>query len=166
MKITFSRQTESQDIFTSQLFDQDSFYQKFFKDVANCNQELIIESPFMTVRRSRYALPYFEKAIRRGAKVVINTKHPDEQGDILKNEALISVGLLQKAGVTVLFTGGHHRKLAIVDRTILWEGSLNMLSQADSCEIMRRIHSPIMSQQMINFLGIERHLPKTQISML
>ena len=31
--------------------------------------------------------------------------------------------------------GNHHRKLAILDRKVLWEGSLNILSQTRSREI-------------------------------
>jgi hypothetical protein len=39
--------------------------------------------------------------------------------------------MLQKLGVQVLYTSGHHRKLAIIDREILYEGSLNIPSQND-----------------------------------
>ena len=166
MKLRFSRENESQDLLTSQLFDQDTFYQRFLKDIANCQRELIIECPFMTARRVRCLMPSIERLIRRGGQVVVNTKHPDEQEDYLRNEALVALSLLRKAGAIVLFTGGHHRKLAIADRTIMWEGSLNILSQNDSCEIMRRISSPLMSEQMIKFIGIERFISKGGVSML
>lgn len=166
MKFHFSRQSESQDLPTSQLFDQDTFYQRFLKDIANCQRELIIECPFMTARRVRYLMPSIERLIRRGGQVAVNTKHPDEQEGYLRNEAIAALSLLRNAGVVVLFTGGHHRKLAIADRTIMWEGSLNILSQNDSCEIMRRINSPLMSEQMVKFIGIERFIPKGGISML
>ncbi|HSX06844.1 MAG TPA: phospholipase D-like domain-containing protein [Candidatus Saccharimonadia bacterium] len=166
MKLRFPHQTDSQDVITSQLFDQDSFYQKFLKDVANCQRELIIECPFMTGRRVGYLLPALEKLAHRGCRIVVNTKHPDEQEDYLRNEAITALSLLKKAGVIVLFTGGHHRKLAILDRQILYEGSLNILSQNDSCEIMRRINSSLMSQQMVEFLGIKRFMPNGEVPML
>lgn len=35
--------------------------------------------------------------------------------------------ILQQLGIEVLITGGHHRKLAIIDRQILYKGSLNMI---------------------------------------
>lgn len=41
----------------------------------------------------------------------------------------------------VLYTGAHRRKLAVIDRDILYEESLNMLSQKQGGEIMRRITS-------------------------
>jgi hypothetical protein len=73
-------------------------------------------------------------------------------------EAEASIALLQNIGVEILFTGGHHRKLAIFDRTILWEGSLNILSQNDSCEVMRRMESEDLAKQMIAFIGVGQYL--------
>ena len=154
----FQRSGNVHDISASQLFDEKTFYQKFLKDVARCQRELIIESPFMTTKRILHLMPLLQKLTRRGVQVVINTRHPDEHEGYLKNESEITIGLLQEAGALILFTGGHHRKLAIMDRSILWEGSLNILSQNESCEIMRRVNSSVAAQEMLNFLKIERHL--------
>lgn len=41
---------------------------------------------------------------------------------------------------------------------VLWEGSLNILSQHDSCEVMRRIHSERLANEMIKFIGINRFI--------
>jgi hypothetical protein len=73
-------------------------------------------------------------------------------------EAEASIALLQDIGVEILFTGGHHRKLAIFDRAILWEGSLNALSQNDSCEVMRRMESEDLAKQMLDFTGLTKFL--------
>ena len=59
-------------------------------------------------------------------------------------------------GIEVIMTGAHHRKLAIIDDDILWEGGLNVLSQNDSCEIMRRIKSNEVFKQMMQFIGIKK----------
>jgi hypothetical protein len=85
--------------------------------------------------------------------VVINTRDPQEHSDYLFSEAQEAVAILQDMGVQVMFTGGHHRKLAILDHRILWEGSLNILSQNDSCEIMRRSDSTQLVEQMERFIG-------------
>ena len=157
MKLPFFQQNASQDLITSQLFDERTFYRKFVKDVSGCHRELIIESPFITTRRLKCLLPNMERHVRCGRQVIVNTRHPDEHEEYLKSEAEASIALLQDAGVTVLFTGGHHRKLAIIDRNILWEGSLNILSHNNSCEVMRRMGSPVLAQDMITFLGIGRY---------
>jgi phosphatidylserine/phosphatidylglycerophosphate/cardiolipin synthase-like enzyme len=68
--------------------------------------------------------------MRFGSRIVINTRDPHEQDeDHRRDEAHRAVASLQRIGVHVLYTGGHHRKLVIIDRKILYEGSLNVLSQ-------------------------------------
>ena len=69
-----------------------------------------------------------------------------------------TIAVLQDMGISVLFTGSHHRKLAVIDSRILYEGSLNILSQNDSCEVMRRIESEQLAQQMMSFIGLSRFL--------
>ncbi len=75
------------------------------------------------------------------------------------------VARLQGAKVTVLFTGGLHRILTIIDYRMLGEVSLNILSQSDSCEMMRHIDDPtvlkhIMSAELDYLL--ELHLSQEQ----
>lgn len=143
---------------TSRLYNEQTFYRAFERDLVCCRNEAVIESPFLTTRRVQILLPTLRKMVTRGVRVTINTKHPQEQEDYMCAEAEASIALLQNIGVEILLTGGHHRKLAIFDRAILWEGSLNILSQNDSCEVMRRMESETLSEQMLEFIGIKKFL--------
>ena len=75
-----------------------------------------------------------------------------------REEAHRAVASLQHYGIQVIYIQGHHRKLAIIDRQILYEGSLNILSQNNSREIMRRIESRELAWQMARFVDIDRVL--------
>lgn len=155
----FGRGSNTLGLEGSRLYDDQSFYRAFMNDLQRCGSEAIIECPFITARRTMILLPSLVSALARGVKVVINTKSPSEYSDVIwAEEAHSTINSLQKVGVTVLFTGGHHRKLAILDRSILYEGSLNILSQGDSSEIMRRIHSPDLAMQMIRFIKLNAFL--------
>lgn len=142
----------------SALYDQTSFYRAFKQDLRNCTQEAIIESPFITDKRMSALLPLLRTLINRGVHVVVNTRSPVEHDEVYRPQAENAITALQSMGVLVLYTGGHHRKLAILDRAILWEGSLNILSQNDSCEIMRRIPSVALAQQLVDFIQIQHHM--------
>jgi len=142
--------------FTSTLYDQDSFYRQFHKDISRAHKRLIVESSFITTRRVASLLPILAKLRRRGVDIIINTKPLSEHTTGLYEQALESVSLLQDIGVRVLFTNGHHRKLAVIDYSILYEGSLNILSQNDSCEIMRRIDDKTAVSEMIRFIKLEK----------
>lgn len=142
----------------SRLFNERTFYASFLDDARRCKEELIIESPFMTSRRINRLLPVVRDLRERGVKVVVNTREPQEHDESMLGESYRGVIALQSLGVEVLFTGGHHRKLVILDRKILYEGSLNVLSQNESCEIMRRIESAELASQLLKFIRLDDFL--------
>ena len=141
----------------SRLLDEITFYPAFLKDLAVCRSELVIESPFITTRRMNQLVPALQKLKARNVKVVVNTRDPHEYDEEpRRDEAYRAVATLQHMGVHVLYTGGHHRKLAILDREILYEGSLNILSQNASSEVMRRIESAKLAWDMVRFVGLDK----------
>lgn len=142
----------------SKLFNENTFYQAFRKDLAMCKHEVLIESPFITTKRVCQLIPDFQKAISRGVRITVNTRDPHEHEQPSDAFAVDAIAKLESVGVEFIYTGKHHRKLAVLDRSILWEGSLNILSQYDSCEIMRRIKSPELSRSMIQFIEIDKYL--------
>ncbi len=152
------RQVGVSDLSSSRLYDHTTFYSAFMKDMSVARNQIVIESPFITTRRMTYLLPALERLAKRGVQVIINTRDPKEHDDIYSLQAIDVVVKLQELGATVLYTAGHHRKLAIVDGRILWEGSLNILSHNDSCEVMRRTTSEQLARQMIAFVGLEKFL--------
>jgi hypothetical protein len=151
------RNTLSDDSFllASNLFDQSSFYPALLRDLKNARNQVIIESPFITTKRVNALLPTLRSLRKRGVQIVINTKPLDEHETVLYEQAETAIGQLQELGILVLFTVGHHRKLVLIDKQITWEGSLNVLSQNDSCEFMRRIFSEQLAHQMLEFLHLE-----------
>ena len=145
-------------LLTSQLYDDKTFYRAFAHDLNRCSMSVIIESPFISERRMRKLYPLFRKAARRGVSFILNTRNPREHEVQMQNEAYNAVRALQDLGVLVLYTTRLHRKIAMLDDQILWEGSLNILSQGDSSEVMRRIESKELSGQMKKHLRLERFL--------
>lgn len=148
-----------QEIHASKLYNENSFYPAFVKDLNMCKNELIIESPFITNRRLSSLLPVLKTLQAKKVRIVINTRDPIEIDDeYQRNEAYRAVSRLQHIGIRVVYTKGLHRKVAIIDRSILYEGSLNTFSQNDSSEIMRRISSKRLVDEMVKFVGLERYI--------
>ena len=145
-------------LLASKLFSQNSFYPALLNDLKRAKSQVIIESPFITTRRVNSLLPTLRQLRKNGVEIVINTKPYEEHEPSLYVQAQIAIKKLQEIGVLVLFTAGHHRKLVIIDKQITWEGSLNVLSQNDSCEFMRRIYSEQLANQMLVFLRLEKFI--------
>jgi len=144
---------------TSGLYDESTFYPKFEADMLGSSREIIIESPFITTKRMKLLYPMFDRLIRRGIKVFILTRDPREHSEGYKEQSEAEIQRFERLGVQVFIcTGNHHRKLAILDKKILWEGSLNILSQIKSREIMRRIDSEETAGEMYEFLKLGRFI--------
>jgi len=139
-------------LLSSQLYDQNTFYKAFEKDLKRARTSILIESPFITLKRMNDLLPLLRKARQRGIHVIVNSRCPVEHDQELAVQASLAIRAMHDIGINVLYTGKPHRKLEIIDHEVLWEGSLNILSQSDSCEVMRRIISTEIASQMARFL--------------
>ncbi len=154
-KLFHKSKTESTELLFSILHDERSFYVSFIKDLKRAKHSVIIESPFMTKGRVLLMAPILKKLQKKGVTVRVNTRHPSSHNECLYYQAWQAANVLRSYGVKVRFYHDmRHRKLAIIDGRILWEGSLNILSHKNSREIMRRIDSRKLCKQMANFAGI------------
>ena len=107
----------------SHLFDEKTFYDVFVRDLSFCTQEVIIESPYITSARMQNLYPLFETLVRRNVRIYIITRDPREHSEELEQQSEEVILWFEMIGVHVLLcTGNHHRKLAILDRKIRWEG--------------------------------------------
>lgn len=146
----------SSELVGTKLYSEETFYAAFLKDLSKCGAEVIIESPFATFKRVSILMPTLKRLKNRGVKVAVNTRDPIENSDERSRcDAYQAIALLQNIGVQVVFSKTHHRKIAVLDRKILYEGSLNILSQSHSLEVMRRIESARQAWQMISFTGLD-----------
>ncbi len=143
----------------SSLYDEKTFYQTFLRDLEKCKEEVIIESPYITSGRMRTFDRLFEKLLKKGVKIYIITRNPKEHEEFMEPQSEETITWCETIGIQVLMcTGNDHRKLAMLDRKVLWEGSLNILSQTRSREIMRRIDNQELTMQMFNFLKLKNFL--------
>jgi phosphatidylserine/phosphatidylglycerophosphate/cardiolipin synthase-like enzyme len=149
----------SEDLIHSRLFDETTFYKQFIHDLKRCKKEVIIESPYITSQRMCSLSPVFEYLVTKKVKVYVITRDPDDHDLPMKQQAAAEIRQFEMIGVQVLInTDYSHRKLAILDRKVLWEGSLNILSQTYSREIMRRIESKYLALQMFTLLKFKKFI--------
>lgn len=145
--------------FSSELHNEKTFYESFIRDLKNCKKEVIIESPFITTGRMNGFRSVFNNILERGVKIYIFTRDPKEHEITMARQSEVEIKNFERVGIqTLIALGNHHRKLAILDRKILWEGSLNILSQNNSREIMRRIESRELADEMFDFLQLDRFI--------
>lgn len=149
----------SPDLIHSQLFDDETFYPQFLKDLKRSKKEVIIESPYITSIRMLSFIRIFEALVAKKVKIYVITRNPKDHDLTMKLQAEQEIRKLETIGVQIILSGEYsHRKLAILDRRFLWEGSLNILSQNCSREIMRRIESETHAEECFRFINLGKFI--------
>lgn len=146
---------DSSALLGSKLYDEDSFYDSFARDVSNAKQSVLVESPYLTERRVRQFSKLLKRKVKEGVEIVLYTRNPRHHDKILEVQAWKALEILKDSGVRIFMCDDmRHRKLSIIDDEVLWEGSLNIFSQNESCEIMRRSISKELCDQMRMFIKL------------
>lgn len=143
----------------SKLFNDKTFYSAFVDDLQKAKEEVIICSPFVTKFRSEFFKQILTKLRKRKVEVFIFTRPVEEYDLVQRAQAESALKDYEELGACIFYPQGNvHEKVAIIDREILWEGSLNILSQRESREMMRRITDEDAVKQVMSYLELNREL--------
>ena len=78
-----------------QMYNEQSFYRAFEKDLYLARKIVIIENLFITLRRIDEILPVLTKLRRKGVSVTVNTRNPIEHDAEYEMQAMIAIEQLQ-----------------------------------------------------------------------
>jgi len=144
------------------LFNDRNFYQALIKDMLEAKKEVIIYSPFVSKFRTDFLRPTLERLIERNIEVFIFTRPLEEYDAVLRPQIACALSRYEKLGINIYYQGRYiHEKVAIIDREILWEGSLNILSHRSSREMMRRISGEISAIEVMNYLELNNKIAES-----
>jgi len=144
---------------TLDLFNEKTFYRAFTKDLFESKKEIIIYSPFVSKFRSEHFRRTFQALRKRNIAVFIFTRPIEEVDYLMRDEVKCALKDCEELGACIIYLPGLiHQKVAVIDRTILWEGSLNILSQRESKEMMRRTADEDIAMQVMSYLQLKKPL--------
>ncbi|MDE2588718.1 MAG: hypothetical protein KGL95_03515, partial [Patescibacteria group bacterium] len=61
-------------MFNSSLYDEKTFYQAFLQNLSRCQNEVVIESPFIATFRMKTFDRVFKNLLKKGIKIYIITR--------------------------------------------------------------------------------------------
>lgn len=144
---------------TLDLYNERTFYPAFVRDMLKAEKEVVIYCAFISKYRSEFFKNTLEKLRHRNIAVFIFTRPLEEHELLTRNEIKAALADYEELGACIVqLPGLIHAKAAIIDREIVWDGSLNILSQRLSKESMRRAQDKDIATQMIDHLGLNRKI--------
>lgn len=137
------------------LHSEQSFYPALAADLQKATSSVVIFSAFATPEGLYRWFPLFSECLQRGVKTRIITRTLDNQtGSEANKEELVGLlPLLRQSGIVFEMRPLPHEKVIVIDDEIVWHGSLNMLSQNKSNEVMTRTVSRSFAKEMLSMLA-------------
>jgi phosphatidylserine/phosphatidylglycerophosphate/cardiolipin synthase-like enzyme len=128
------------------IYNQQSFLSVLSCDIEQAMNEILIVSPYLSKGRVTQMKRLFLTAIAKGVKVVLFTRPSEQKNAIVINE-------LNRIGVKIIFKERIHQKFCIIDRKIVWYGSINLLAYGRSEESMMRFEDHRIGDELLLDMG-------------
>ncbi|HEY6927186.1 MAG TPA: AAA domain-containing protein, partial [Steroidobacteraceae bacterium] len=142
-------------------FNSQTFDAHFCADVARARESIVIFSGFVSKRRVGELRPMLEKAVVEKVKIRCISRPPTKNFRFDPANGAAAFDALREIDCVVDGRARIHEKVVIIDRRIVWHGSLNVLSFAQgSDELMIRVVSPEAAECMALLLSKTSHTAK------
>ena len=124
---------------TNAIFTSTDYYEVFEKDLIEAENEIVISSPDLSHEKVERFISIMKPRQERGVRVTIITENPDNR--ILGNPAYILELMreMQNNGIVVGFTDDVNEHYAVIDRSLVWHGGMNLLGKADVWDNLIRV---------------------------
>jgi phosphatidylserine/phosphatidylglycerophosphate/cardiolipin synthase-like enzyme len=110
-------------------------------DLDHAKKRVEIVSPYVSLRRVRWLEHTFTKLTEKGLSVSITTRPPSSFQGQTASAAEAAINALRALKIVVNLREGIHQKYAVIDGSIVWYGSINLLSFGASQESIMRLIS-------------------------
>jgi superfamily II DNA or RNA helicase len=123
----------------------------FKADCAAAKSEIVISSPNLSKGKALRLIPILTSKLIDNIVITIFTKpsSPSSKNKIeTGNLTAKPAGELQEAGIRVIEKEGLHQRFAIIDKTIVWYGSINPLGYAAADDNMLRLEDEGVGEEL------------------
>lgn len=148
-KIGFEICSEVKDrqMITQSLFDWQSYASIYQKDLESATSEIIISGPAISNAKSWALITLNMRLSETGVRIIVSTLSPGSFEDG-KHQAEV-VQALRESGITVITTSNRHERFAVIDKNIVWYGSINLLSIEKHEDSLMRIESKEIAAELL-----------------
>ena len=131
------------------IFDSEDYWDTFTKDILSAGKSVIISSPTLGSKSTHWLINQVDLQLTRGVRFIVSALSPDSYPEEGREHHVQLIRELQDAGIRVITHSLCHTRCAIIDQSIVWYGSLNLLSNPKEGENLMRIESPAIAQELL-----------------
>ncbi|MGI6237595.1 MAG: TOTE conflict system archaeo-eukaryotic primase domain-containing protein [Candidatus Excrementavichristensenella sp.] len=132
---------ETTEVSSDIIYNQETFQGRFLYDLSHARKSITIVSPYITMKRVRWIDAALSQAQERRIAVTVITRPAKSFQGRSGEVAQTAIERLAEIGVDVQCRDSIHQKYAIIDESVVWYGSINLLSFGPSQESIMRLVS-------------------------
>ena len=149
-----SKVTDKQDVANS-IFDSQNYFDVFEKDVVSASKSIVISSPSFSFKKVNWLCAESEQLQLRGVSVVVLTLDPEDYPEDGRDQHKSHIEHLISAGVNVITRHKYRERFAIIDKSLVWYGSMTLLSNEKEDDSLMRISNPAIAEELLEFAVLQ-----------
>lgn len=161
-KIGYELYSETEDESDRQMnaiYDMETYAEVFWRDIEKARNSVVISSPRLNADKVTCLIRDMEKCQVNGTKCTIVTWHPDSYGFGKSEARMALLERLRKAGVEVYYVEESCEHFAVIDQSVVWYGSMDLLAKPDVEDNLMRVCSSKIAAELLELtFGDKRNL--------
>ena len=149
-----SKVTDKQEV-TNSIFDSQNYFDVFEKDVVSVSKSIVISSPSFSFKKVNWLCAESEHLQLRGVSVVVLTLDPEDYPEDGRDQHKSHIEHLISAGVNVITRHKYRERFAIIDKSLVWYGSMTLLSNEKEDDSLMRISNPAIAEELLEFAVLQ-----------
>ena len=143
------------------IYDIESYAEIYWRDIEEAISDVIISSPRLNNQKVNHLIALLGKRQELGVKVTIVTWLPDAYKYGRDDVRMELMERLRKAGFEIRLVEETCEHYAVIDRNIVWYGSMNLLSKEDAQDNLMRVCSKDIAAELLEMtFGSEADMQK------
>lgn len=138
---------------TNSIFGSDNYREPFEKDILSAAKSIVISSPFLGSKSTNWLIDQVDNLQMRGVRIYVISLSPDHYPGDGREHHMELLQSLRGSGVQILTHPRCYERFAVIDQSIVWYGSMNLLSNAREDDNLMRITSPSIAQELFELVS-------------
>lgn len=131
------------------IYDIDNYAGTFWRDLAEAKREVVISSPRLNNDKVNRIISGLSMRQELGVKATIVTWHPDAYIYGRDENRMELMERLRKAGFEIKLVEDTCEHFAVIDKEIVWYGSMNLLSKEEADDNLMRVCSKEIAAELL-----------------
>lgn len=139
----------SEKLDTNSIYDVDNYYDVYRQDLLDANEEIIISSPIISGNKVDELIKLLQEKQESGISVKVVTWKPDMYGFGDSEYWMELHERLRNNGFEMNLVEDYCQHYCVVDRQVVWYGSLNFLGKEDAEDNLMRVISREIATELM-----------------